>query len=379
VRTDRRGLTPRRGIIVAAVVVLELVVGYLDYAVGGRLPLANLHFLPIVLAALNFGYAGALATAAASVAIFHLSHFYLPGRPVYFPEADLLRLALFILVGLVTARLADDRRRLREYARAADKRSTELAELNAELARISAEKSRLVAIASHEVRAPLTVIMGNAQLLQREELEPRLQRRLQHIRAASQQLLHTVNNILDRSSIEAGRLRLALGQVDIVALAEEYLRLYGDLLQHHPVSLIASTGETPAFADREKIGRVLVNLLSNAAKYSPAGKPIIVRVAAEDGTVSVEVADEGPGIAVTERKRIFDAYYRSDGAGAVGMGLGLAICKEIVAAHGGRVGVRAGVPTGSVFYFTLPAAPPAVGQAGHSPDPAPPALVAGRR
>lgn len=347
-------LRSHRAVLLATVALLELAVGYLDYTLDRGLPLANLHFIPIVLAAFYLGYVGALATAVASIAVFHLSHFYLPGRPVYLLEADLLRLALFVFIGLVTARLADDRRRLGEYARSLEKRSGELVAVHAELARVSTEKSRLVAIAAHEVRSPLTVVMGNTQLLQREELEPRLRQRLQSILSASQQLLHTVNNILDRSSIEAGRLQLSLQQVDVVALAEEHLRLYSDLSQRHPVALTAP-GQALALADREKIGRVLVNLLSNATKYSPPDRPITIRVAADGNVVSIEVADEGPGIAAAERERIFDAYYRSDGSGATGIGLGLAICKEIVAAHGGQIGVRAGTANGSIFYFTLPA------------------------
>lgn len=350
-------MKPSKGAILAAVIAMEGAVGYLDYAGEGDVPLANLHFIPIVLAALYFGYAGAVGAALSSIAVFHLTHFYLPGNAVYLPEADLVRLALFVLIGLITARLADDRQRLRECARAADKRSAELALANAELAKVSAEKSRVVAIASHEVRAPLTVIMGHTQLLQRDEgLDPGHRQRLQRVVSAAQQLLHTLNNILDHSAIEAGRLRLDRRPVDVIALAEECVKLYGDLWQRYPISLVAPAGQMIALVDREKIGRVLVNLLSNAAKYSPPDRPITIRIAAETETISLEVADEGPGIAAAERRRIFDAYYRSNGAGN-GVGLGLAICNEIVSAHGGQIGVRAGAPTGSVFYFTLPASP----------------------
>src|SRR5262249_5984443 len=128
------------------------------------------------------------------------------------------------------------------------------------------------------------------------------------------------------------------------------------VLEQHPVQVDVPGSLPHVYADRARVGEVLTQLLENAAKYSPAGTPIRISAVRENGFVSVSVADRGPGIDPFEQNLIFDKFYRGrrERYAAAGTGMGLAIAKAIVEAHGGKLGVVSQLGSGSVFSCTLP-------------------------
>jgi two-component system sensor histidine kinase KdpD len=156
---------------------------------------------------------------------------------------------------------------------------------------------------------------------------------------------------LDAGMFQLEKSPAAIGDAIDAALAEERA-----LLQGHPLEVKLPDGLPLVSFDFARVREVLVHLIENAAKYSPKGKPIRISAALEKGAIAVSVADEGPGIDSMEQSLIFDKFYRGRNQryAAGGTGMGLAICKVIVEAHGGTIGVVSQLGVGSVFTFTLP-------------------------
>lgn len=233
----------------------------------------------------------------------------------------------------------------------------------ARLAEADAIKSELVSTVSHELRTPLTAVKGFVETVLRHwdrfddnERRTLLERSLRN----ANQLSELIDQVLDYSRLEAGAVITVAAPVD---LAAETGRIVGDrvmLLADHPVTLDLS----PAWAeaDGEGLERVLDNLLSNAAKYSPVGTPVTVTTEVLGDEAVVSVADRGPGIAADDQERIFDRFYRVNGGrGVRGTGIGLAIVKRYVELMGGRIWVESDVGRGSKFSFALPLAPATAG------------------
>jgi signal transduction histidine kinase len=303
----------------------------------------------------------------------HVNH-HLPG---YFRPADLsLAEALATQAGAAVerARLEAERREAVE-ARQATLRS--LALQQEALARREAEaaawrdldrlKSEFLANMSHELRTPLTHIKGYATSLLQNDIswDPATQREfLEGIDQETDRLATLITNLLDMSRIEAGvQERPLRAPAEPRALIDEAVGRLRHVVSSHRLVTDVAEGLPPVPVDREQMVRVLVNLIDNAAKYSPPQSEIVVsaRLGTDRGQPEVEFAvrDHGPGIAPEHLTRIFERFYRApDGAGRVvsGSGLGLAICKNIVEAHGGRIWVRSTLGEGAVFAFALPVA-----------------------
>jgi len=219
-------------------------------------------------------------------------------------------------------------------------------------------KSDLVATVSHELRAPLGCIVGFAEMLALPELDDAS--RMEYvgtIRSEGERLTTLVNEFLDLERIESGGFAPAIEPVDIGSLLREQLSLFTGRSDGHKLSLELDRAPLIALADRDRIAQVVVNLVSNAIKYSPAGGPVTIAVANGDGVVRVSVTDRGLGIAPDQRARVFTKFFRAPAAaqrGIAGTGLGLALCKEIVEAHGGRIGFQTTDAAGSTFWFELP-------------------------
>lgn len=206
--SQRRGLLSPEARFLAVLAGLGLVV-YLDHRFSAVLPIAHLYYVPILIAAISFGYVGGLAAAGSAIVLFELTHAVARGQPLRFDEADVLRFALFVLVGGVTARLVQDRRRLSKMARALQTSNEELADLNRRLEVLSDARADFVAVASHELRNPLAAVLGYAQLLALPSPDP--ERRVQLARKlldAGQRLRHTAENVLDVTLLESRRLAL---------------------------------------------------------------------------------------------------------------------------------------------------------------------------
>ena len=214
-----------------------------------------------------------------------------------------------------------------------------------------------IATISHELMNPLTGIGLNAEILKLTERYS--ETAVDAIMSAARQQQRLIEDLLDVSRIESGRLRLRLGQVDLTDLARSCLAHHQSLTEKHALRLDAPAAMLIGTWDRGRIEQVCHNLLSNAVKYSPNGGEISVRVEDLGERARVSVADHGIGIAPDALPRVFDRFYRTADAeqDAEGLGLGLHITKVLVEAHGGRIIVESERGHGSTFSVELPYTP----------------------
>jgi signal transduction histidine kinase len=230
---------------------------------------------------------------------------------------------------------------------------------NRELENLNKAKSEFFSDISHELRTPLTSIKGAADIMARKaSLDPEY---LDIIKRNADHLIKIVVDFLDFSKIEAGQLDLDLQQNSAREVAEEAILSQKAIAMKNSVELaLATDGHAQHVFDRQRIYQVFVNLLSNAIRFSPEGGTVTVRLSSSpDGGVEAAVEDQGPGIETKYHTAIFKKFYQVDDH--VGKkihegssGIGLAICKGIVEAHGGRIWVQSEPGEGAKFVFTLP-------------------------
>jgi signal transduction histidine kinase len=224
--------------------------------------------------------------------------------------------------------------------------------------RLDEAKSDFVASISHELRTPMTAVLGAAMTLLREDIELSPARRrqlLEMIGSQGRRLTQITEDVLLASRLDRGDLNIEREPVDLGDLVR---RAVETMREQAPESVTLKTvpnGAATAIGDPDRIEQVLVNLIDNAVKYSPEGGEVTVSTASAAGRVRVEVADEGLGIPASEHDSVFEKFYRgSEGRAVTGTGLGLYICRELVRRMGGTIGVRSRLGGGSTFYFELP-------------------------
>jgi signal transduction histidine kinase len=265
-------------------------------------------------------------------------------------EPALLVGAGFGLHALVAKRYVD---RAREDARLADEaaRVAALEELN----RL---KSEFISIASHELRTPMTTIMGFSELLLEHDTPPETRQRwIAFINKESCQLSALIDDMLDVSRIETGRVVLRPRPVDLPAAVDEVLAQLAASAPSHTLSTDLAPAAGNLIADPEKLRQILTNLVSNAIKYSPNGGRVGVTARLDGDRVNLAVSDEGVGIPPGYRERIFDRFQRVESAetrGIRGTGLGLYIVRHLVELHGGTIEVESEPGQGSTFRVSLP-------------------------
>ncbi len=232
------------------------------------------------------------------------------------------------------------------------------ARLNEEARRGRAAVEQLVQVAAHELRNPLTSIVGTLGLLSAEGLElaeDDRQRLLTVARRNSDRMIRLVNDLLDLERVESGLAAFQLETLGVEPLLRQALELIEPQARRFGVSLeLTSAPASTVRADPQRLLQVLANLLSNAVKVSPWGGAVRVSGSSVDSRVRVEVADHGPGIPEELRPRIFQRFARGRSEGQ-GTGLGLAISKALVEGMGGRIGFETETGAGTTFYFELPA------------------------
>ncbi|HML17316.1 MAG TPA: CHASE3 domain-containing protein [Bryobacteraceae bacterium] len=233
---------------------------------------------------------------------------------------------------------------------------------NAEVQRATELKSEFLANMSHEMRTPLTTVLGFSEVLS-EELEGPLNEKQKHfaelIHRDAMHLLNLVNDILDLSKIEAGRLELERETFEVVPAVEEVLSSIRPRGSSKSIDIAWQAPPALALeADRVRFKQVMYNLLTNAVKFTPAGGHVRIGAAPKDSFVEISVADTGVGIPKEQQTAIFDPFYQAAHSKLVheGTGLGLAITKRLVEQHGGRLWLESDPGKGSLFTFTLPRA-----------------------
>jgi signal transduction histidine kinase len=254
-----------------------------------------------------------------------------------------------------------NRDELGDLAANVNRTSEELGRLYEELQAASRHKSEFLANTSHELRTPLNAILGYTELILDKiygEVPDRIREVLQRVQSNGRHLLGLINDVLDLSKIEAGRLTLSVAPYSLKEVVQTAVTATEALAAEKGLSLEAIVADDlPAGeGDERRISQALLNLLGNALKFTERGE-VIVRATAADDTFEVSVADTGPGIAREDQERIFEQFQQVDGSVTRkkgGTGLGLTISKKIIELHGGRIWVESEPGRGSTFRFTLP-------------------------
>jgi PAS domain S-box-containing protein len=245
----------------------------------------------------------------------------------------------------------------------------ELERQNDQLRQLDRLKDEFVALVSHELRTPLTSIRGYLELLlagEAGDLTDEQRQFLGVVERNAHRLLALVGDLLFLAQVEAGRLALELGAVDLDSIAAECVETARPLAEEKGVTLTLATGPVPlVVGDRARLSQLLDNLVSNGIKFTPSGGRVDVRIRGLRGKAVIEVRDTGMGIPATEQEHLFERFFRTSKAteqAIPGTGLGLAISKAIVEAHGGGIVVASDDDAGSTFRISLP-----VGQAQSAP------------
>jgi Na+/proline symporter/nitrogen-specific signal transduction histidine kinase len=256
-------------------------------------------------------------------------------------------------------------RKLEQKSQALEQATRELRRANQRLTELDRLKDEFISTVSHELRTPLTSIRSFSEILL-DNPDLRLEERNQFLDIVvkeSERLTRLINDILDLSKIEAGQMDWHLTTCDPRAIIDDALAATSGLFKDKQVEVEPELAERPPpiTVDRDRLMQVVINLLSNAAKFVEAGRGRVrVRLACEGRDLAVSVEDNGPGIAAEHCEAVFEKFRQLGGNPMTGKpqgsGLGLTICRQIVEHFGGRIWVEPAVPHGSVFRFTLPVA-----------------------
>ena len=253
------------------------------------------------------------------------------------------------------------RQRQQELLRESLRRSNE------NLERLSLMKDEFLANMSHELRTPLNAVLGQAEAMSEGIFGPITEQQrvaLSTIEESGAHLLSLINDVLDVAKSAVGRLELELGHVPVEEVCQESLRLVGEQTRRKGLSVayLREEGAARVWADRRRLRQVLLNLLSNAQKFTPEGGRLGLEVVARPGgEVAFTVWDTGPGISEEDRQRLFEPFIQLDSGLSRrhdGTGLGLALVRRMVEQHRGRVELDSQVGQGSRFTVVLPSAPP---------------------
>ena len=221
------------------------------------------------------------------------------------------------------------------------------------------QKDFFISMASHELKTPITSVKGYVQILMsmyKDTGDEFLNKSLYTVNKQINTLTNLITDLLDLSKIKSGSLQLSQDHFHINGLINETIK---EIQHTQPGCTITFTHaeDVLVFADRERIGQVIINFLTNAIKYSPNCKDVHISSSIVNNDVSVAVADTGIGISKDNQQKIFQRFYRVAGKDEKtfpGFGIGLFIASEIIQRHNGKIGVQSNPGKGSVFYFTLP-------------------------
>ncbi|WMW24614.1 PAS domain S-box protein [Methanolobus sediminis] len=222
-------------------------------------------------------------------------------------------------------------------------------------------KSEFLATMSHELRTPLNAIIGYSQMLQDSDfgsMNEKQQRFANHISTSGKHLLELINDILDLSKVEAGKMDLHMETFDVNDVLKNVYNIIDPLAVKKNIELnFEINQDISIYADKIRFKQILYNLMSNAIKFTPNGGHVTADISANENFLKISVSDDGIGISQEEQKKLFTPFYQADSSTArkyQGTGLGLSIVKKIVELHGGTISMESEPGNGSTFTFTLP-------------------------
>lgn len=322
--------------VYAASAVILLLVTSLDVSTGSELGLFVLYFVPVALAAWYGSRRAGVAFAVVAALCWYAServvgHVY--SYPLLIYWETFMRLLSNLGVAITLSQIREGLR----------------------------QREDLLRIVSHDLRAPLGAVAGQARILRaRAGADPWIADRADAILRAAGRMDSMIGDLVDAALSEAGRLRLDPADIDLERCVTELLaRMSGALEVERVKVAFAGRPQVRVRADPNRLERILLNLLSNALKYSPPESAVRIEAENRGDRVVITVADCGPGIAPEELPRVFERYYRGRAATShEGLGLGLHSTRLLVEAHGGRIEVESPPGGGSNFRVELPAAPP---------------------
>jgi signal transduction histidine kinase len=307
--------------------------------------------------------ASALAAAPLILLIQAGSGPHIDAVPIALGAGVLCSLVLLRLTGVIHAldRLRADERLARAEAETAQRLLTEQ---NERLREADHLKDEFVALISHDLRTPLTSIIGYVELAQEEELPADVCSHLQVVSRNGERLLALVNDLLFVARLQAGELSLDPDDVELDGIVRETVEAVEPRAAAKGIALTCALDSVPqAHGDRRRLLQLLDNLLSNAVKFTPAGGSVHVALGRENGAAVLEVTDTGIGIAPGDQRLLFERFFRAENAverQVPGTGLGLYISRVIAEAHEGSLTVRSELGRGSTFRLELPLVPAAV-------------------
>jgi len=323
--------------------------------------------LPVLIVALIWGTGPALLSVLLGTLV--LDYFFLSPEAFDITSWDgVLRILPFVISGIIIAIIAGQREAARRRALFAEQEvrehAFELEQVNQQLEQANELKDRFLSMASHELKTPITSIRGQAHIVLRRlsrgsELPANLvpiQAALQKIDEQTRRLNSLVDDLTDLGSIRAGKLELRPGNCNLVEICRDVVEDQR-LISGRAIELETPDEPVTLRADCDRLSQVIANLVSNAIKYSPENCPIEVSASQHDDVAVVRVRDSGPGIPREQQERIFEMFYRDPKAEASsknGLGIGLAICKDIVERHNGRIWCDSLPGNGSTFVVELP-------------------------
>ncbi len=264
----------------------------------------------------------------------------------------------------ILSELEDKRQQLERVNRELSETNRELNQANAKLRELSEMKEEFLALTTHDLRSPLTVISGVISFFtsgRLGELSVEQKNMVSMMERNAQSLIELINDLLDASKLESGAMRLDITAINLRGLISELRETLGPLAHEKGILLKESVPENlpPVEADRVKLRRVFVNLLSNALKFTRRGGTVEIKAEESGKDIRIAVSDTGIGIAPEDLKGLFDKYEQARNRatrGEKGTGLGLYITKQLVELHGSQIEVESEPGKGSTFSFTLPIA-----------------------
>jgi signal transduction histidine kinase len=290
----------------------------------------------------------------------------------------LLGCLLYVMILRMQALIARRENDLRKYAAQIETTLGELQTAKEDAEAANRAKSLFLANMSHELRTPMTIVLGMAELLLKRPMETAERHYIETIRNSSVALLAIINDLLDLSRIESGRLELNSEPFLIRQTVQDVVELFADQADRHQVEITCQYHEDVpevVIGDQGRIRQVLTNLVSNAIKFTEQGR-VVVTVATEQEhedscVIRIEVADTGIGISPEAMDQIFDRFYQADGSmtrNHGGAGMGLSIAKQLAEMMGGTIQVRSEPGAGSTFSFTLYLSRYAYRHVGENPE-----------